>query len=77
MTDKKPVEVSSDYKTWWSGDPRVEPYMVRIAGALDRRGINGEARTDVYNRCYEAVYEAILKYDTTPPARSYYDKDED
>jgi len=34
--------------------------MVPIGEALDRAGIKGDHRVDIYNRCYEAVYKAIL-----------------
>ena len=52
-------------KPWSPGDPRVEPYMVEVSEALDRifpfdhRGVNRE-RTEIYNRCYGAVWKAIL-----------------
>lgn len=46
-------------KMWWCGDQRVEPYMQRINEALDRSGLQGEKRTDVYNRAYESIYDAI------------------
>lgn len=50
---------------WWSGDSRVEPFMKSVNEALERSGKNLEKqeRTDIYNRAYEAVYEAIKKYD--------------
>ena len=41
------------------GDTRVEKYMGPVAAALDRSGLTGQARTDVYNRAYEAVWAAI------------------
>lgn len=46
-------------KSWWSGDSRVEPYMLGVNQALDRSGLEGDKRVDVYNRAYEAVYAAI------------------
>lgn len=49
--------------TWWSGDERVEPFMLRIKQALDRADLSRKSRTDIYNRAYEAVYEAIKQYD--------------
>lgn len=51
--------VSQPIKSWWAGDSRVEPYMAKVSEALERRNITGEARTDIYNRAYEAVYQAI------------------
>ena len=50
---------------WWSGDPRVEPFMREVDKALDRSGkkLENNERTDIYNRAYEAVYAAIEKYD--------------
>lgn len=49
-------------RSWWEGDARVEPFMVPINRALDRSGLTGQQRTDVYNRAYEAVYYAIKEY---------------
>ena len=57
------IEIKNPTKMWWGGDKRVEPFMGRVSQALDRSGLEGEKRTDVYNRAYEAVYEAIKKYD--------------
>lgn len=50
-------------KPWWPGDPRVEPFMIKINDALDRNEIIGDARVDIYNRCYEAVYSVIKAFD--------------
>jgi len=50
-------------RPWWSGDPRVEPYMAPVATALDNNGIKAQARTEIYNRAYEAVYNAIKDRD--------------
>lgn len=50
-------------KSWWPGDARVEPFMNRVREALDRQNLTGDARTDIYNRAYEAVYYAIRQYD--------------
>lgn len=56
------VEIKNPSKSWWSGDERVEPFMGNITKALDRSGLKGQKRTDVYNRAYEAVYNAIKFY---------------
>ena len=47
-------------KSWWSGDPRVEPYMQDVRKAIERNIPGG--CTDIYNRSYEAVYKAITDY---------------
>lgn len=58
---KKVINIpETGLKTWWEGDTRVEPYMHKIREALERRSIVGEARTDIYNRAYEAIYQAIV-----------------
>lgn len=63
-TDKKVplVEIKNPPKMWWAGDYRVEPFMKPVTDALDRSGLQGQARTDIYNRAYEAVYNAINQY---------------
>ncbi len=50
-------------KAWWPGDQRVEPFMGDIRRTLDKYDLPKEARTDIYNRSYEAVYDAIKRYD--------------
>ena len=57
------TEIKDPPKSWWSGDSRVEPFMHELNEAIKRAGLNGSAKTDVYNRAYEAVYNAIIKYD--------------
>lgn len=57
------TEIKTELKTWWAGDARVEPFMQGVRDALDRSGLEGQKRTDVYNRAYEAIYAAIAKYD--------------
>lgn len=66
-SDTKPpiIQIKNPCKLLWAGDKRVEPFMHKIKQALDRSGLKGQKRTDVYNRAYMAVYEAIKKYDTT------------
>jgi len=52
-------------KPWWPGDVRVEKYMKRVRDALERSGksLADQERIDIYNRSYEAVYEAIRDFD--------------
>jgi len=60
MSEERPViEIENPCKSWWAGDKRVEPYMKKVSDALDRHLDRGQSRTDIYNRSYEAVYEAI------------------
>ena len=41
-------------------DPEVERRMNRVRKALDNHPeINREARTEIWNRCYEAVYDSL------------------
>lgn len=47
------------YKLWTKADKRVEKFMPPIDAALDRASLTGEHRTDIYNRAYEAVQNAI------------------
>lgn len=61
MKDKiKTYEIKNPPKSWWAGDKRVEPYMPKVDEAIRRHIPNG--CTDIYNRCYEAIYQAILDY---------------
>ncbi len=55
----KVKEIKNPPKRWWPGESRVEPYMKDIDKALDRSGLTGQPRIDVYNRAYEAVHKAI------------------
>jgi hypothetical protein len=59
----KVIEIKNPPKMWWPGDPRVENYMQPIRDALDRSGLKGRERTDVYNRAYEGIYRAIRYYE--------------
>lgn len=56
------VRVEDGTRFWWKGDPRIEPLMIPIAEALDRCGVYGDSRIDIYNRCYEAINKAIQNY---------------
>lgn len=60
---KKKTIISDPPKPWWPGDSRVEPYMVPIAEALKRNGLESGSKqfVDIYNRAYEAVYKAIIE----------------
>jgi hypothetical protein len=57
------VEPIDMIKSWWCGDPRVEPYMHKVKERIDKHVLDKDARTDIYNRAYEAVYAAIQDYD--------------
>ena len=61
MSDETRV-IKNPARSWWSGDSRVEPYMKNVNESLNRSGLVGSERTDVYNRAYEAVYNAIKDY---------------
>ena len=69
MTDKrKPIIISSPAKRWWKGDDRVEEFMPPIREAIGRHlKWPSDEFTDIYNRAYEAVYYAILKYTKEKP----------
>ena len=47
-------------KKWWSGDERVEKYMRSVHEAIRRHlEYPSEGAVDIYNRAYEAVFQAI------------------
>jgi hypothetical protein len=47
-------------KPWWPGDSAVEPFMPKIDEAIKKHlPWPSEAYTDIYNRAYEAVYDAL------------------
>jgi hypothetical protein len=50
-------------KSWWAGDQRVEGYMPKVRAAIERHVEDRDAVTDIYNRAYEAVYQAIVDHD--------------
>jgi len=50
---------SKPVKSWWPGDSRVEKYMPPVKEAIKRHIQEQSAFTDIYNRCYEAIYKAI------------------
>lgn len=53
------VIIDSALPSWWSGDARVEPYMMPIREALKKEGITGQARINISNRAYEAIHKVI------------------
>ena len=59
------LEIKNPIRSWWAGDSRVSEFIEPLNSALDRSGKNltRDERTDIYNRAYEAIYKAILKYD--------------
>lgn len=54
-------------KSWNPGDSRVEKYMPEVSKAIKRhlKWPSGEF-TDIYNRCYEAVWRVITDYENKP-----------
>ena len=61
---KKPTVITNPPKTWWAGDERVEKYMPPVIKAIKRHIKWPSAEfTDIYNRAYEAVYQAIKEYE--------------
>lgn len=60
---KKPTLIINPPKAWWSGDKRVEEFMSPIDIIIKKyHKWPGPEYTDIYNRAYEAVYNAIKKY---------------
>lgn len=61
---KKPTIIKNPAKMWNPGDPRVEEFMYPVAEAIKRHLDWPSAEfTDIYNRAYEAVRNAIDKHD--------------
>lgn len=46
------------------GDPVIDRLMRPVAIALERHGISGAAKTDIYNRAYEAAMNSMTVMDT-------------
>jgi hypothetical protein len=67
--NSEPIVIKNPPKSWWPGDPRVEEFMPPVSAAI-RHHIDWPSIefTDIYNRAYEAVYNAIVKYDKSSPA---------
>ena len=63
---KKPtnvVKITNPPKSWWAGDPRVEKYMPPVAKAIKEfHDWPSDEFTRIYNKAYEAVYNAIKDY---------------
>ncbi len=45
------------------GDPRVDALMLPVMAAIKRHVKDGNAVTDIYNRCYEAVLADVEVHD--------------
>ena len=57
------TKITDPPKSWWAGDPRVEKFMLPVAAAIKRHIKWPSAEfSDIYNRAYEAVYNAIKEY---------------
>ena len=41
------------------GDPVIDKLMQPVITALMRHGIKGDAKTDIYNRAYEAIMNSM------------------
>lgn len=57
----KITEIKNPCRPWWPGDKRVEEFMPKVMEAIKRHITDRDAITDIYNRAYEAVYEAMAK----------------
>lgn len=57
--DNIPAVEVKPRKSWWCGSKDVEPHMKPVREAISRHVEKGAAWTDIYNRSYEAVYDAI------------------
>ena len=58
------MEINNPPKSWWPGDNRVEKYMPNVSKTITKyHDWPSKEFTDIYNRCYEAVYQAILDFD--------------
>jgi len=57
------VVIENPPKLWSPGDPRVEKFMPPVARAIKRHHKwPSKEFTDIYNRAYEAVRNAIVEY---------------
>ena len=55
------IEIKNSSKSWNPGHKDVEPFMAPVAEALSKHLPRGDARTEIYNRAYEAVCYALGK----------------
>lgn len=58
----KIIEIKNPAKRWWPGDSRVEEFMKPVRESIEKYDLEENEKTDIYNRSYEAVYNAIKKY---------------
>jgi len=66
---KKDEAVTVPIKPWWEGDQRVEKFMAPVRDAIARHLPWPSAEfTDIYNRAYEAVYNAIKEAEAAHPS---------
>lgn len=57
---KKPTIIKNPPKSWWAGDERVEKHMSPVIETIKKyHKWPSKEFTDIYNRAYEAVYNAI------------------
>lgn len=57
------IKITNPCKAWWPGDKRVERYIIGVIDVLKKHNVSQPARTEIYNRAYEAVYSAIKDMD--------------
>jgi len=58
------VEPLAPPRPWWPGDKRVEPYMGPVAETIKKHlPWPSPAFTEIYNRAYDAVFQAIKDRD--------------
>ena len=55
------IEIKNPPNSWNPGHKDVEPFMIPVAEALNKHLPRGDARTEIYNRAYEAVCKAMGK----------------
>ena len=54
-------------KSWNPGDKRVEKYMIEVANSIKKYIKHpSDDFTDIYNRCYEAVWKALTDSENIP-----------
>ena len=61
--ERNPTIITNPPKGHWAGDPRVEKYMPRVVEAIKKHvPWPSKEFTEIYNRAYVAVYQAIVDY---------------